>query len=330
MRQSLIVVLLSLAGCGPSFLTTNNPSDASEQPQSARTEIERGPVKVSVDVRPHPARLSDELILTLEIDYERDVKIVKPPFGESIGDFIIRHWRETLPETTGSREILRQIYTLEPTRTGTLHIAPITVSFTDNRPLGDGENHWVETDAVGVEVNSILESEAASLDDLRRLDGPLELPSNRTHLVWWLAAGVLLAAAAIVVVWLARRLHPTVEEKPLSPRELAYLELQELVDDNLGEKDIKRFYLHLTGIVRRYIERAMNIRAPEQTTEEFLQEINSGEVFPREEQNRLKSFLESADFVKFAAHHPPASDVEYAFNRAKEFVGLRVPTNGRD
>ena len=36
----------------------------------------------------------------------------------------------------------------------------------------------------------------------------------------------------------------------------------------------------------------------------------------------MKSFLESADMVKFAAVIPDKKDVETSFNTAKEFVGL--------
>jgi hypothetical protein len=88
---------------------------------------------------------------------------------------------------------------------------------------------------------------------------------------------------------------------------------------------VKGFYVELTGIVRRFIERTTAIHAPEQTTEEFLREIGSGAAFTRDERQRLKDFLESADLVKFAAHQPQFVDVEEAFRRAKVFVGL-APT----
>ena len=333
LARCLCIFLLAFAGCDGSNLTTQKPGDVNDQPETTEaepTEIERGPVKVSIQVEPQPARLSDELTMTLTIDCVREVQIHKPPFGEAFGDFIIRDFREPLPETRDDREIIRQIYTLEPTQTGKLQIAPIIVAFTDSRHEGDGEKHTIETEAITVEIASVLQSEAPSLDDLQGLDGPLQMPPGRSYLARWLFGLLLLVWAAALTVWFLRGRRGIVEEKRLTPREFAFLELQELVRDNLGETDIKLFYVRLTGIVRRYIERTTHIHAPEQTTEEFLREVNTGNVFQRNDQQRLKSFLESADFVKFAAHQPTADDVEQAFERAKIFVGLEndhpVPT----
>ena len=71
------------------------------------------------------------------------------------------------------------------------------------------------------------------------------------------------------------------------------------------------------------------MRAPEQTTEEFLREISSGKVFPDDERRRLQDFLESSDLVKFAAYRPDLGDVSDAYQRARVFVGSEgEPTAG--
>jgi hypothetical protein len=80
--------------------------------------------------------------------------------------------------------------------------------------------------------------------------------------------------------------------------------------------------VELTGLVRRYIERTQGIRAPEQTTQEFLAEIARRPDFPREEARRLRDFLESADLVKFAAYEPREEDTEESLHRARLFVGV--------
>jgi hypothetical protein len=110
----------------------------------------------------------------------------------------------------------------------------------------------------------------------------------------------------------------------LSPQELAYLELDALLQENISATDVKRFYVRLTGIVRRFIERTTGVHAPEQTTEEFLREIGRGQLFLGDERTRLKAFLESADLVKFAAQEPTAADVEQTFQRAQAFLGLQT------
>ncbi len=296
---------------------------AEDDGKVARSEVERGPVRVTVEVEPAKARLSDEPTLTLTIDYERGVSVQKPPFGESLGDFLIRDYHEPLPQVTGSRETLRQIYTLEPTRTGELPVYPISVTFTDDRSDGDGKQHTVETEGLTVEIASVVGAELPSLEELRPPAGPVELPTSGRFGVLWLLAAVPVAVAAAAAWWWKRR-RRAVEVKPPSPRELAYLELAQLIEAGLAEQDVKQYYVELTGVVRRYIERTTGIHAPEQTTEEFLWEIGRKDTFPEVEGQRLKDFLESADLVKFAAHEPRKQEIEESFQRAKVFIGLET------
>ena len=81
----------------------------------------------------------------------------------------------------------------------------------------------------------------------------------------------------------------------MSPIERAWAELDRLVKRGLpGRGRYKDFYVELTMVVRRYVQRRYGVKAPHMTTEKFLSDPrfnSSGE---------LKSFLESADMVKFA------------------------------
>jgi hypothetical protein len=326
---AVMLMLFAHAGC-----PSKSPSPAAAPaektavkavPGVARTQIDRGLIKVTVEVRPNPARLSDEPTLTLTIDSARGVVVEKLPFGEAIGGFVIRDFREPLPETQGDREIRRQIYTLEPVQTGPQHIDPITVAFTDRRPQGDGKRHTVETESLAVEVTSMFPADVPSLDQLKPMAGPVELPPTTAGGLPWLAGGLLAAVlAAGGGWWLLRRRRWDLPEKTLSPQELAYLELDALLQENVSATDVKLFYVRLTGIVRRYIERTTGVHAPEQTTEEFLREIGRGQLFLGDERTRLKAFLESADLVKFAAQEPTAADVEQTFQRAQAFLGLHA------
>jgi hypothetical protein len=315
----LIVAVVAIAGCGQG---DEQPAEAPEQESRvAQSEVERGPVRVTVEVEPAKARLSDEPVLTLTIDYEKGVTVERPPFGESLGGFLIRDFREPLPRVEGDREIIQQIYTLEPVHTGPSAIMPVNVTFIDNRPDGDGKKHTIETEGLTIEVASVVDSELPSLDELRPPAGPVKLLESQASR-WWL---LLLPPAVLggVLAWyLWRRRRGIVEDRPVSPRELAYLELERLLGENLADRDVKLFYVELTAVVRRYIERTTGILAPEQTTEEFLRQISTEPSFAPDERRRLKDFLESADLVKFAAYQPRREDLEESFRRAKTFVGL--------
>jgi len=316
-----LAAALLLPGCGRS---PQRPiEDAGEEtPPAARSEVELGPVRVSVEVDPPRARLSDEPTLTLTIDYEQGVTVREPPFGESVGNFLIRDYRTPLPQIRGDREIIQKIYTLEPTQTGKLAIWPISVTFTDTRPNGDGQQHTVQTEGLTIEIDSIVDSEVPSLGELRPAAGPVELPSSGGTGLWWAVAAIVVVVAAGLAWRRWKRHGKAAEQVPLSPQELAYLELARLLEERLAERDVKLFYVGLTGVVRRYIERTTGVRAPEQTTEEFLHQISRQQTFASEESRRLKGFLEVADLVKFAAHQPRTEDVEESFERARAFLAL--------
>jgi hypothetical protein len=317
---ALAAVLLLVAGCRRAA----GPAAPRDEPPPARSAVELGPLRLTVSVAPAKVRLSDEPTLTVRIEYQPGVKVRKPAFGQSITDFVIRDVHEPLPRVEGDREIIEQVYTLEPTRTGKIFIFPIGVTFTDARPNGDGKEHTLESEGVTVEVASAADGQAPSLAALRGPAAPVELPAPAGHGGWWIAlAAAVVAAAIAILVWHSRRRRRAAAEKALSPAELAYLELQRLLEARLAETDVKLFYVELTGVVRRYIERTTGIRAPEQTTQEFLGQLSRGlALFAVPEQQRLQDFLESADLVKFAAHHPRAEDVQESFQRAKIFIGL--------
>ena len=317
LRSLHILIWLALVtGCDRNVA----PKDQNAGNDSVRSETIRGPVTLIVEVTPGVIRLSDEPTLTLTIKAESGVAITKPPFGESVGEFLIRDYHEPLPTAEGQVEVTRQIYTLEPTRAGTLTISPIAVRFQDNRTGGDGDEHIVESEAVQVEVSTIVGEAAPSLSDLKPPVGPVELPSRGPPALVWIVTGIAAGVIGIAIWLVLRRRRQASQEPPLTPRQLARLELEQIISRRLAETDVKEFYVEVTGVVRRYIERSTGVRAPEQTTEEFLREILSKSVFSDDEQRRLQQFLESADLVKFAGHRPASEDMGASIERAREFT----------
>lgn len=322
-----VLLLLTLTGCG-----TKSAPLSDDAANHARSQVERGPVRVTVEVQPVRPRLSDSPTLTLTLDYEEGVTVEKPPFGESIGRFTVRDLREPLPKTDNGRVIVQQVYTLEPTEAGRLRIDPIAVTFADRRPQGDNAEQTVETDPLSIEVSSLLGDKTPTLADFRPPAAPVELPSSSSAWLW--ALGVLALVAVAAIAWRRRRkpfeTGRAAKMKILTPEDLANLELDKLVASGLAASDVKQFYIELTAIVRRYIERTTGIRAPEQTTEEFLREISRTQTFEQEVRARLRDFLEMADLVKFATHRPSSEDVDESVRRARLFIATRRPVSPTD
>ncbi len=152
-------------------------------------------------------------------------------------------------------------------------------------------------------------------------------PAFKTVAIWTLLA--MLIIALCFLGWkLARRIHRHIKLMRMSPRERALFELSELLSKDLAGKNmIKEFYLELTMIVRRYIERQHLIRAPEQTTEEFLAAVGKNPKFSHEVVSRLRSFLEAADLVKFAGDHPTGTEISGATVTATEYIEKDSPVD---
>ena len=315
----VIAVIALLCGCGQHVPPAAEPTDQTSQ--VVTSQVERGPVRMTVRFDPSPARLSDEPRLTLEIASAQGITVHKPEFGSALGEFIIRDFREPLPRVDGDRQVLQQIYTLEPTRAGKFVIDPISISFLDNQPGGSGKEHTLQSEPITVEVAAAVAQDAPSLDQLHGPADPLTLPEPSGTATWWIAAAATVALLGAAAAWWLRRRKRLRAGAVLTPAELANLELQRLQASNLAARDVKLFYVELTAIVRRFVERAKGVHAPEQTTQEFLQEISRRKDFPAAQSRRLGSFLEAADLVKFAAHQPREEDVEESFRRANAFVG---------
>ncbi|MDG2131785.1 MAG: hypothetical protein P8K08_27575 [Fuerstiella sp.] len=319
-----VLAFVLFAGCGQ--LQNRSSIIEPQDSETLHTEVERGPIRVTVDVSPKEPRLSDEPTLTLTITAADGVQVNAPPFGESLGEFVIRDFHEPVPKRSDGHRIVQQIYTLEPTRAGLVSVAPITIRFVDNRPDGDGREHTVETEALSLNVATIVPSEAPSLNDLRPPAPPVELDAAGVAPTWlWAVVGVITLLVAYTMVRRRRRGRQTAEPQ-VSPQELASRELRDLISRKLSETDVKAFFMELTGIVRRYIERSTGVHAPEQTTEEFLREVNTNSLFADEINARLGAFLESADLVKFAGYHPDQEGIKRSTHRAKQFIELKANT----
>ena len=76
----------------------------------------------------------------------------------------------------------------------------------------------------------------------------------------------------------------------------------------------------LSAIVRRYLEQRYEIRAPELTTEEFLQVAIARPELSAEHRGLLRSFLERCDRVKFAGYRPDADESLATLKAARGFV----------
>lgn len=108
---------------------------------------------------------------------------------------------------------------------------------------------------------------------------------------------------------------------PVPPHVIALNALQALKNRNLLERDeCKPFYTELSLILRTYLEGRFQLNAPDETTEEIVEEMSRSPELDGSQRNILQEFMRQADMVKFAKGHPDRTTMEAAFDTTRQFV----------
>lgn len=321
---SALALVAALSGCNekPAKSGSDNTPFA-----GIERIAEKGPVKMTVQFSPKEPRLSDLIDMDVIIEAQQDVEIKPPDFGQGVGDFLVRDYSERSTETPvdKSKRMRRFHYQLEPAHAGKHLIRSVSMEFIDKRKDSEskGEPVLLETDPLEINVTSELGDKTPSLTDLAPMLPPKPLPPKPIWVWLGIATGIALAIAAAILLRKKMQKAAVAVEVKRTPEEIAHAALKALLAENLPSKGLhKEFYVRLTGIVRVYIEGTTGLRAPEQTTEEFLRDMRSKNVFPAERSVQLANFLEAADMVKYAAMQPGERQLEESIARAQEFVGL--------
>ena len=327
MRMLTLICLLATAAIGCAPIRDNKTPKEPPVADTIDLKTDKGPVAMRVRLWPKEPRLSDLVELDIEVGAEAEVVIRPPVFGQAVGDFLVRDYSERTPKKSEDKDKPnRRVfhYQLEPVHTGIHLIRSVAIEFVDNRENSEnkGESNWIESEPIEVKITSELGDQVPNLADLEPM-APPQLIHDGT--MWWWLGGGLLALAALAAYFLKRRRRE--RSMPVyqpSAEEIAHSQLDRLLAENLPSQGMfKDFYLRLTGIVRNYIEGITGLRAPEQTTEEFLREMGRREIFSSVESNRLKEFLEAADMVKYAGQTPDSLQIDESILRAKEFIDLK-------
>ena len=136
----------------------------------------------------------------------------------------------------------------------------------------------------------------------------LEIPADWTWL-WWALPLLILALAALWLWRRRRRLAQGARPAPSPAPPAPHLRARRLLEEALELlHDPDRFCVLVSDAVRGYLEERFALRAPERTTEEFLEELSRSPQLEEEHKGLLGGFLAECDLVKFArlpreAHH---------------------------
>ncbi len=274
-----------------------------------------GPLQVDVRFEPEQVDPARYFFVTVAVTTPRaGIEIRLPPLSDRFEGFEVMGSYDQLAAAPGGGERLERIVRLRPQPGAPRYrMAPLAIAWHDPALTDDGNSGYQLVPAVRFEHVARLPGAAADIGGLKRLPWFHEISPLR------IAVTVGLTAALVVSVglWIRRRRRPT---PPPTPRERAHAELRALLERRLAEQGyLGDFYVELTMVVRRFIERTSRIRAPEQTTREFLDAVRDDALFPPAWTAAIRNFLESADLVKYAAQRPDTETVSAAV-RAAEFL----------
>jgi len=305
---AIIAVAAAIASCG-------GEERAGSESYPIDETRRRGPVSFRTALSRDTVTIAEHVTMLLEVRAREGYTAELPRFGEKLEQFGIVDYETGRPELRGDTVVTRRTYELEPFLSGDYAIPPMTVRF---RAEGDSTVYTVESDTLHVRVESILPDDLSGLG-IRDIAGPAEIPADYTKAIV-IAAAAVAAAAGLYLLWRRRRAKIP-ESRRIPAHETAYGALEALLARGLVEKGrYREFTAETADILRRYIEDRFGLRAPERTTEEFLQEAGAGLDVGEERKRILADFLVHCDLVKFAALEPSADDVKRTFNTAKDFI----------
>lgn len=260
---------------------------------------------------------ADGAVLRLAVECAESDTIEFPDVDGGIGEFAVVGDQPLPPRLLeGGRVTRAREYELQPFLPGEYEVPALTVVLNGTVEL--------TTDPLTVDVRSVIDDPESA--ELRDIGEPVDVP-----VPWWQWAALATALAAVLgglAWWWRRRRLQKAAPRVVPPHEAALAALDALLAQGLlANGQIQAFYLRLSDIVRHYIEDRFGLRAPEQTTEEFLSGLPDAPQIGSEHQRLLRSFLRQADLVKFAKFEPGTEETGGAVDAARRFIEQTRPAD---
>lgn len=312
MRLLRLLVVLTFYGCRPSASDSPPPLGQS----TVTLTPSDSPIELTLTYQPAPIRLDREVIAELTLTHPEAMTVHLPATEDRWNGLTLRDRFETVTQLDDGRIQRSLHFRFQPDADARLfRLAAIPVRVTHSDAPEAGED-WIATRPYRFTPFALPPPAERVAPD----GTPLEVPLPwQTRLLRALPGLVALALLSVAGWWLSKRLNRPAP--PPTPAELAFRELADLLArQDVEAQRYKDFYSELTHIVRRYIERAHGIRAPEQTTPEFLAAAARHPAFDAQTLSRLQRFLEAADFVKFAAQPGDRAAADAAVLTARLYI----------
>jgi len=279
------------------------------------------PVSLTAAVDREEVAIGEPVLYTLTLTRPEALSVTWPKVEAGFGEFeLYDAGNEPLSAREGTVTEQRW-YRVAGFAAGSHTIPAPVATYTD----ASGVEREARGEALTITVTSVLPQQWETLD----IQGAKPLMRIRRYgWLWWLLGALGLAGmVGGCWWWRARRTVATAPAPPLkAPHEIALEALERLRQEALPSRNAyEEYYVRLSDIVRAYIEGRFSLRAPEMTTEEFLQLASQGQALSFDHRSSLQTFLAHCDMVKFARYQPSGSEADEAFGAARRFVQETIP-----
>lgn len=285
---------------------------------AATVELLSGEVKITLETESERVTPAEDLIVKLIVDAPASLKVVLPDLRSRFTGFSLAEFfpQESLTANERTRQSYHWRLVPEPVAPK-YRLAPFAVEVVDERVVPPRRQFF----ATKAHLFPGEGARPAVTGDPEVTLKPEWIPPTAKTVALWVVYAILGCVLVAGLIYGLLQISRRVKEYRMSPIERAMVELQRLLSRNLPAKGLyKDFYIELTMVVRRYIERTHGIHAPEQTTQEFLEAASRHPRFKHEVLVQLRTFLESADLVKFAGQEATLTMAEDATEKAKRYV----------
>jgi len=165
--------------------------------------------------------------------------------------------------------------------------------------------------------------EAETVQEIRDIRGPVEIPNPYKKPVT--TAGIVIFIVALsVIIFLYRRLRGSFRKDPPPLPDPHTRAIDAIVSSRklLSETTAEDYTLTLSEALRDYISEILDMKAGEQTSDEFLKKISSTKkgLIPEKQAAKLEDFLAQCDLVKFARIPLTERELETLYTSARSFV----------
>jgi Domain of unknown function (DUF4381) len=168
--------------------------------------------------------------------------------------------------------------------------------------LADGTTGEASSAPLALKVVSLLPKDAAD-QKLADIHGPAQVGIGAP---FWVALGLLVLALGALALWLMKRRRRVSEREQappapeLAPDAEALRALDALAGEGMpGRGELRPFYIRLTTIAKRYLERRLGAPILEMTSAETLAFLR-GHSHGSELLSVVRDLAEAADRIKFA------------------------------